>query len=221
MVSPTGTWNHQIRRIFENAESAFKSVTGKRLPSTPGRECVTLLVILALLFVIGPGASAQVLYGTLTGTVTDTTGAVVADAQVTALEVQTGVSQVATTDSIGIYRFTALLPGTYKVTITAKGFSSQETSGVVMRANEIKRVDASLKVGSAAQSVTVTTAPPILQTDTADVHTDISAQQIENLPIMGSQGGNFQELLRITPGAGLTAETNSLAGNPQRASIPT
>ena len=87
-----------------------------------------------------------------------------------------------------------------------------------MHANEITpRGRAELKVASATQNVTVTTEPPLLQTDKADVHTDITARQIENLPIMGTQGGNFQALLRTIPGAGLTAETNSLAGNPQRA----
>ncbi len=84
-------------------------------------------------------------------------------------------------------------------------------------ANEIARVDAQLKVGSEAQNVTVSTEAPLLQTDKADdVHTDLTARQIENLPTMGSQGRNFQSLLRTIPGVGLTAETNSLAGNPQR-----
>jgi hypothetical protein len=178
-------------------------------------------IILPAIFACGilacSWAGGQVLYGSLTGTVTDASGAIVANAQVTALESQTGVSQVSTTDSAGIYRFTALLPGTYKVTITATGFSTQETSSVPVRGNEIARIDAQLKVGGTTQSVTVTTAPPLLQTDNADVHTDISARQIENLPIMGTEGGNFQSLLRTIPGTGLTAETNSQAGNPQRA----
>jgi hypothetical protein len=158
-----------------------------------------------------------VLYGTLTGTVADTSGAAVAGAEVTALEVQTGVSQTATADSSGIYRFTALLPGTYKVTISAQGFARQETAGVIVGGNEIARVNAELKVGTATQDVIVTTEGPLLQTDKADVHTDLTAQQIENLPTMGSQGRNYQSLLKIIPGAGLPAETNSTAGNPQRA----
>jgi hypothetical protein len=162
-------------------------------------------------------AHAQKLYGSLTGTVSDPSGAAVVGAQATALAVQTGVSQVSTTDSSGIYRFTTLLPGNYKVTISAQGFSTQVTPGVLLHANEIARVDAVLKVATATQSVTVTTEAPILQTDNADVHTDITSRQIENLPIMGTEGGNFQALLRTIPGAGLSAETNSQAGNPQRA----
>src|SRR5215469_7892343 len=170
-----------------------------------------------LLLVAAPCARAQVLYGTLTGGVTDASGAVVVGAKVTALEVQTGVSQETTTDSAGIYRITTLSPGTYKVTFSAAGFATQETPDVRINVNEITRVMAMLKVGSETQTVTVTTEAALLQTDKADVHTDLTSEQIENLPTMGTQGRNFQGLLRTIPGVGLTAETNSLAGNPQRA----
>ena len=182
-----------------------------------GLRLAFLFALLLAVLATGPSSFCQVLYGSLTGTVTESSGAALSGAHVTALGVQTGVSQTTTSDSSGIYRFTALLPGTYKVSIIGTGFSTQETSGVLVRANEIARVDAQLRVASATQNVIVTTEAPLLQTDTADVHTDITSRQIENLPIMGSQGANFQELLRTIPGAGLTAETNSLAGNPQRA----
>jgi len=186
------------------------------LYSSAMQQSVTTLIIL-LLLAFANASHAQVLYGSLTGTVTDASGAVVNGANVSVLEGQTGVTRQANSDSSGIYRFTALSPGTYKVTITAKGFSTQETPAVRVAANEIARVDAQLNVSGASVNVTVTAEAPILQTDKADVHTDLSAQQIENLPTAGSQGRNFQSLLRIIPGVGLTAETNSLAGNPQRA----
>lgn len=83
--------------------------------------------------------------------------------------------------------------------------------------NNVGRVDAQLKVASQTQNVVVTSEAEVLQTEKADVHTDLSATQVDNLPTAGSQGRNFQSLLRIIPGAGLTAETNSLSGNPQRA----
>jgi hypothetical protein len=177
------------------------------------------LFLLLAVYALGPvpWCAAQVLYGSLTGTVSDASGAVVSGAKVTVLEVRTGVSQEATTDSSGIYRFTTLLPGAYKVTISAPGFATQEIPEMRVNVNEIARVNAQLTVGSAAENVTVTTETPLLQTDKADVHTDLTAQQIENLPDAGSQGRNFQSLLRLIPGVGLTAETNSLAGNPQRA----
>jgi outer membrane receptor protein involved in Fe transport len=183
------------------------------------RSCVAVGLVLLMAGFTGLllKVQAQVLYGALTGTVTDASGAVVAGAKVTALETRTGVSQEATTDSSGIYRFSAMLPGTYKITIAATGFATQETNGVPVRVNEIARVNAQLKVGSATQNITVSTEAPLLQTDKADVHTDLTSQQISDLPTAGSQGRNFQSLLRTIPGVGLTAETNSLAGNPQRA----
>ena len=174
--------------------------------------------LLALLMSAGAvAARAQVLYGTLTGNVTDPSGAALPGATVTAVNVQTGDKSTQTSDSAGIYRFSALLPGTYHVTIGANGFATQDTAAIDVPVNFIQRLDAKLKTGSVATEVTVTSAAAILQTDSADVRHDITAQQLATLPTMGSQGSNFQSVLRTIPGAGLTAETNSLAGNPQRA----
>src|ERR1700743_2771109 len=172
--------------------------------------------LLALLVSVGAAVGrAQVLYGTLTGNVTDPSGAALPGATVTAVNVQTGDKSTQTSDSAGIYRFSALLPGTYKVTIEAKGFAAQDTAAIDVPVNFIQRLDAQLKTGSVASEVTVTGAAAILQTDTAEVRHDITSQQLATLPMMGSQGANFQALLRTIPGAGLTAETNSLGRNPQ------
>src|SRR6266702_4825087 len=202
---------------FVGGTPKFTSTAAGQHRLRPGLRLAILFAVLLAVLAAGTSSFAQVLYGSLTGTVTDPTGAVIVGAQVIALEVQTAVSGTATTDSNGNYRFPTLLPGTYKVTITAKGFSTQETPGVQIRGNEIARVPAALKTASSTQEVVVTTEAPLLQTDKAEVHTDLTAQQIEDLPTMGTQGRNFQGLLRTIPGVGLTAETNSLAGNPQRA----
>jgi hypothetical protein len=135
-----------------------------------------LVLMLCAMAISVPVARAQVLYGSLTGTVTDSSGAVIVGANVTALETRTGVSQTTLTDSAGIYRFSNLLQGTYKITITAQGFSTQETPGVPVSVNDIKRVDASLKTAGATQEIVVTAAPPLLQTDSANVHTDLTAE---------------------------------------------
>jgi hypothetical protein len=162
-------------------------------------------------------SNGQVLYGSLTGTVTDPSHAAITGAKVQATELRTGRSQQATTDATGIYRFTALLPGMYKVTISAEGFGTQETQNVIVTANAVQRVDAQLNVAQASQSVTVTSEAPLLQTDKSDVHTDLSTTQISVLPAISSEGRNFQALYRIVPGASLPFENNSAAGNPQRA----
>jgi hypothetical protein len=157
------------------------------------------------------------LYGSITGKVTDPSSAVIAKATVEVLDNGTGVSQTVTTDSNGNYRFNALQPGTYKVTISAGGFASRAVDQVSVLANTVRRVDAQLGIASQQQTVEVTGEAPLLQTDKADVHSELSAKEIGNLAISGSQGRNFQNLLRIIPGAGLPSESNSLAANPQRA----
>ena len=133
---------------------------GPQYSTTPKQNQVLLI---ALLFFLAPGiVLAQVLYGSLTGTVTDPSGAVLSGAHVTAFEVATGVRQTATSDSSGIYRFPNLLLGTCKITIAAQGFSTQETSGVQVRVNEVARLDAHLRVAGAAETVVVTTEAPLL-----------------------------------------------------------
>ena len=158
---------------------------------TNPRRIVPVVIVTAIVIAIlgaNSVAGAQALYGSITGTVADQSGAAVPGAEVTARAVRTGASATAVADSSGIYRFPGLLADTYTVTISAQNFAKQETAGVIVRVNEVTRLDAQLKVASSTQSVTVTTEAPLLQTDKADVHTDITSQQINNLPIMGSQG---------------------------------
>lgn len=169
------------------------------------------------LFLFPGAAKAQVLYGSLTGTVSDPSGAAVSGAKAEALDVGKGVTQESVADVNGIYRFSALLPGIYKVTISAPSFETQVTSSVRVEANEVARVDARLKIAAATENVTVTAEALLLQTDKADVHSDLTRREVDELPSAGSQGRNFQSLLQLIPGAGLTSETNSLAGNPERA----
>lgn len=183
-----------------------------------GNRCALIgCLVLFLISFLSVTASAQVLYGTLVGNVTDPSGAVVPNAKVDALNMQTGVTRTTTTDSAGSYRIPDLQEGTYKVSISSQGFSTVVLQNVGLTVNNVKRADAQLTVAQAQTVVEVNAAQQLLQTDKADVHTDLSTQQIADLPTAGSQGRNFQSLLRLIPGAGLTAETNSLAGNPQRA----
>jgi len=172
-------------------------------------------VVLFFLTFSGP-SQAQVLYGSLTGNVTDPSGAAMPGATVQALDVAKGVAQQTTTDSAGGYNFPALLPGIYKITVSATSFASFETTDVRIEANNVRRVDVQLRVATATEKVVVSGAPPELQTDRADVHTDLRASQIEDIPIMSTAGRNFQTLLKIVPGAGQLNEANSDAGNPAR-----
>ncbi len=181
------------------------------------RLIISFCVVLMLVCLSAISGQAQVLYGSLTGTVTDSSGAAVAGAKVEALNIGTGITRTATTNDSGVYTLQALQAGNYKVSIASGKFATQVTDDVKIVVNNVSRIDAQLKVAASSQDVTVTAEAPVLQTDKSDVHTDLSAQQVTSLPTMSSQGRNFQSLLRIIPGVGLTAETNSLAANPSRA----
>ena len=196
--------------------------SGKRLLikglSSAREMCLAAVwLAIALTLLSGSWASAQSVYGSLTGTVTDPNGAVLVGARVTVKGTTTGVEQTTVTNSSGIYRFGNLLPAAYNVTVSATGFGTQTTPNVAVVVNGIAELNVQLQLGTSSQTVTVSTAVPLMQTETADVQSNITSKQIENLPIMGTEGSNFQSLLREIPGAGLTSETNSNAGNPQRA----
>ena len=84
-------------------------------------------------------AGAQVLYGSLTGTVTDPSNAAIPGAKVVAVEMNKGIQQETTTDNVGFYRFSELLPGFWKITVSAKGFNSAETDRIKLDSNTVVR----------------------------------------------------------------------------------
>ena len=162
-------------------------------------------------------ARAQVLYGSLTGNVTDPSSASIPNATVEAANVNTGVTRTTLTDPSGIYLFSNLQPGTYKVTVTVTGFQTSVEENVGIGANEVRRADFQIQLATATQTVEVTSAPVALQADRADVNTNITTAQIANLPITSSAGRNYQALYKIVPGFSLVTEGNSSdGGNPQR-----
>ena len=161
------------------------------------RRVLPHLGILLLLFALfAPGSAlAQTLYGTLTGTVTDGTGSVVPNAQVTALNTATGVSRQAVTGPNGAYQIGDLQPGEYDVSIALSGFGTYQVKAYPISANGTVRLDAVLKVGDVSQQVTVSTAPPALQTERADVNYDITPTQLAQLPTSSSRRAQLPEPL--------------------------
>ena len=174
-------------------------------------------VLLVLAGVVSVG-HAQVLYGSLTGNVTDPTDAGILGAKVEATSAATGISRQAESDARGAYVFNNLQAGTYKVTVTAQGFLTTTVNDVIVNANEVKRVDFNTQIATTTQTVEVAANAAALQTDKSDVHAQITAQQVDELPYSGGEGKNFQSLLYLVPGAVFpaTREPNSEAGNPMR-----
>ena len=163
---------------------------------------------------------AQGLYGSLTGNITDPSGAAVPKAKVEALSADTGIARQTETDSRGVYLFSNLQPGFYKVTVTLPSFQTFIETNIEVQASAVRRVDVQLQVATVAQTLAVSADAVALQTDKGDIHTEITSQEVENLPYNGTEGRNFQALLLLQPGANTTAgtgEANSAAGNPQRA----
>jgi hypothetical protein len=177
---------------------------------------LTCAVLLSAAFFTSPNASAQFLYGALTGNVTDPTGAPLPGAKVEATNVDTNVATDTVTNEAGIYTISTLQPGNYKVTISAPSFSTLNQTGIVINVNQETRSNAQLKVAGVVETVTVSAGAEALQTDRGDVHDQISTKELTDLPIIGSAGRNFEALLKLVPGVQPPSEQNSAAGNPER-----
>src|ERR1044071_3763091 len=128
------------------------------------------VVTLGLAVAVSRPAAAQVLYGSLTGIVHDTAGAVIPAAAVKVVNPSTSQEFSTVTNDIGSYTFTTLAPGTYNLTISAKGFRTLTQRDIVITVNIVRREDLTLEVGQVTESVTVEAGALSLQTDKADVH---------------------------------------------------
>lgn len=175
-----------------------------------GRRILSLVALLLLLSVarfLAPPALAQAVSGTIVGTVTDASRAAVPNAQVTATLTGQGTIHSVVSNESGNFTEPDLPPGVYTITITAAGFKKELRENISLETNTTTRVDAMLAPGSTSEEITVTSAPPQLQTDRADISTTIGQGQIENLPL--SSGNNFQSLLNTVPGMAPVVFNNS------------
>ncbi|HXB75657.1 MAG TPA: carboxypeptidase regulatory-like domain-containing protein [Candidatus Acidoferrales bacterium] len=170
------------------------------------------LIALAVLLVVSRATRAQVLYGSLTGNVTDASGGVVSTAKVEARNIGTSISKQVTCDDRGSYVINDLQAGTYRVTVSAPSLSTFVAENVQLDANTVRRVDAQMQVAQVSQTVTVDASAAALQTERADVGSEIQSTQVANLPLGGNR--NFQTLLRLVPGSSPPAPSHSSAGNP-------
>jgi hypothetical protein len=182
------------------------------------RRGLGLTAALAIVLASGALSRAQVLYGTITGEVTDATGADIPNATVTVTNQANGETRSTTTAGHGEYTVPNLEPGPYTIVVAATGsFGGFTQKGVAVEVNTIVRVNATLQAGSVKTEVEVNTSAPELQTETAEVNHQLSDSMITNAPITSSQGRNYQALYTIIPGVAAVVEQNSTASNPSRA----
>ena len=166
--------------------------------------------ILACSFLLLPcrTALAQVDEGSVTGTVTDTSGAVVPNAEVVLLNTDQGITVQTRTDASGSYTFSPVRAGHYSMTVTAQGFAKTTHSNLTVNVAQALQVNIQLKVGQASETVQVTEAPPLLQTEEASTGQVIGREAVNNLPL---NGRNFTFLAQL--GAGMQSPQADTRGN--------
>jgi hypothetical protein len=169
----------------------------------PGFVAFTLCLLMCLGWASLPAAAQTAGEGTLQGTVSDSTGAVIPGATVTAINTATNRTTVRTTTSAGFFNIAPLLPGTYRIQVEAKGFQTLIQENVVVNALQTRTIDPVLTVGAQSQQITVTAAPPVLNTADATLGLTIENSTYSNLPIQmtGSTKRDPTAFGTLTPGA--------------------
>lgn len=173
------------------------------------------ILVLAIFLAYPAAAVAQVLYGSIVGNVADSTGAVVPGAAVTITHRDTNQTRTAMTNEAGGYSFPTIQTGAYDVKVTKDGFRPFSRAGIPVTINNVTRADITLEVGAVTETVTVTAAAPLLQSDTAEVRAELGTRALENLPV--PLGRNYQQLFRTLAGFTPPANAHSIPTNPSRA----
>lgn len=192
----------------------------------PGRlqsgSCVVLLFLLSLF--IAPTLQAQVVNATLTGTVKDSTGAVIAGTKVVATNAGTNLTHETTPDSQGSYRLPSLAPGRYKLQAELQGFKTSVISGITLQVAQQARVDVELQVGEVTQTIDVVGTASTIDTESPTIGSVVDQKKIVELPL---NGRNFMELALLSQGineaGGSTAKGGFLRKGfaPSAAGMPT
>lgn len=144
-----------------------------------------------------PSSAQSLTTGDITGTVSDPTGAVVANAKVTLRSVESGATQVRSTNAQGTYRFPLLSPGSYSVSVSAPGFQSIEKTAS-LSVGQAVAVNIQLELGSASQTIEVSAGGEVVQAENADMSTTISEQQVALVP---NPGNDLSYIVQTAPGA--------------------
>jgi hypothetical protein len=190
---------------MSNTESARRSIRGAWL--------------LLTLLLLAPLAFGQGITGTITGTVTDPSGAVVPGATVTIKQVSTNAIHKVVTSSAGTYTVTQLQPGTYTVAVAKANFKGFKQSDVVLQIDQVEEIDAQLTVGATTEMVEVTSAGPVIQTEDSSIGEVIDSQAIQNTPLNGRLG--LMGLIALAPGVQGAGAQDQLATRGETPAIGT
>jgi len=181
---------------------ATLSVTGK------SRVLPTITIFLTLLFCCMPLMYGQFRTGSISGTVADSTGAVIPNATVLLTDEATKAKRDSVSNSSGFFNFASVQPATYTITISANGFRSWEEQGITLtQGNNINIPNIALQVGMAKQEVEViSSSEVVVPTDTGAVSQTLNEHMVTDLAI---QGRDAAELMKIMPGMGMATGLNN------------
>ena len=157
-----------------------------------------LFVLLVILFTASGVALGQLTTADIVGTVTDATGAVIPNASITLLNLDTHAVRTDTSSSSGDYQFTLLPVGRYSVTVKTVGFKTSVTPVLAVEAGDRARNDVHMQTGGQTDVVNVDATTPLLQADSATVSSTVTAKAVQDLPL---NGRNFVQLVALVPGA--------------------
>jgi len=174
---------------------------------------MTAVVGAAIVLAAVPAIS-QVLYGSIVGVVKDAQGATVPGATVTIVHKETNFTRETTTNAEGSYSLVNVLPGPYDVKIALQGFREGVRANVPVTIGEISRVDMTLEVGTITETVTVASEAQLLQTDKADVSTELKSTEITSIPL--NRFHNYQALINLVPGTMPMSFGNAETDTPAR-----
>jgi len=177
------------------------------------RTALALALFACASLVLVAPATAQAVYGSIFGTVTDGSGAAIPGATISVTSATKNTVTTVISNGSGDYRVDHLIPDVYNLKVEAKGFKTFQTQGIQVSADTAPRIDPTMTVGGESETVQVNAdQQPELKTDRADVATVFDQQQVANLPV-GDQ--NFTNLQLLVPGAQKLGWSHAASENPQ------
>ena len=170
---------------------------------------LTIQLTLALIFAAfgATGAWAQLATASMSGTITDPSGAVIPHATITLTQTETNFTRTVTTKDDGTFHEEFLPIGPYKVSVVAKGFKSLDRTGIVLEVMQAATLDLSLELGGGNETVNVTADVPLVNISSSELGSSVSNQQIDNLPLINR---NVDRLLQLVPGVQSVQTINNL-----------
>src|SRR3984893_4816299 len=156
-----------------------------------------VFVTFGVILLVSARIYPQVVGGTLSGTVTDQSGAVIPDTQISIKNTATGVTRTVTTDPAGFYTAPNLLPGTYEITATASGFATEVQKGITLTVGAQQVLNLAMQVGRVTEKVQVAGEAPAVQLATSSISAVVNSTTVRELPL---NGRSWTDMATLQPG---------------------